>query len=79
MHNIGFAPDAEDTSLLAQYPVGTPLKTEVRIVFKTYRNDENGYSVYDVEDNNYRRLKINGYFPTPLRLDGYYMVDGVVK
>ena len=79
MHNIGFAPDAEDTSLLAQYPVGTPLKTEVRVVFKTYRNDENGYSVYDVEDNNYRRLKINGYFPTPLRLDGYYMVDGVVK
>ena len=45
MHNIGFAPDAEDTSLLAQYPVGTPLKTEVRVVFKTYRNDENGYSV----------------------------------
>lgn len=79
MQNIGFAPDAEDTSLLAQYPIGTPLKTEVRVVFKTYRNDENGYSVYDVEDNNYRRLKINGYFPTPLRLDGYYMVDGVVK
>lgn len=79
MQNIAFAPDAEDTSLLAQYPIGTPLKTEVRIVFKTYRNDENGYSVYDVEDNNYRRLKINGYFPTPLRLDGYYMVDGVVK
>lgn len=79
MHSMGFAPDAEDTSLLAQYPIGTPIKTEVRVVFKTYRNDENGYSVYDVEDSNYRRLKINGYFPTPLRLDGYYTVDGVVK
>ena len=79
MHNMRFAPDAEDTSLLAQYAVGAPIKTEVRIVFKTYRNDENGYSVYDVEDNDYRRFKINGYFPTPLRLDGYYIVDGVVK
>lgn len=42
MHNIGFAPDAEDTSLLAQYPVGTPLKTEVRIVFKLIETTRTG-------------------------------------
>ena len=79
MSDFYFSLDAEDTSLLAQYGVGTSLTAEVRVVRNIYRNPENGYSVYDVEDNDYRMLKLSGYFPTPLRLDGYYKVEGVIK
>lgn len=71
--------EAEDTSLLAQYEVGTPLASEVRVMRTVYRNDENGYSVYDAEDGDYRLLKLSGYFPAPLRLDGYYKVRGAVR
>ena len=74
-----FAPETEETSFLGQLSVNTPVITEVRIVNNNFRNDENGYSVYDVEDSDYHRFKINGYFPTKLRIDGYYTVDGVVK
>lgn len=74
-----FAPETEETSFLGQLSVNTPVITEVRIVNNNFRNDENGYSVYDVEDSDYHRFKINGYFPTKLRIDRYYTVDGVVK
>lgn len=79
MSVFNYSLDAEDTSLLAQYAIGTQLNFEVRVIRNIYRNNENGYSVYDTEDTNYRLLKLSGYFPTPLRLDGYYRVEGVVK
>ena len=68
-----------DTSLLAQYAIGASLSSEVRVVRNIYRNNENGYSIYDAEDTSYRLLKLSGYFPTPLRLDGYYRVRGIIK
>lgn len=71
--------DAEDTSLLAQFSIGTELTSDVRIVRNVYRNKDNGYSVYDAENNDYRMLKLSGYFPTSLRLDGYYKIKGLVK
>lgn len=74
-----FAPETEETSFLGQLSINTPVVIEVRVVNNNFRNDENGYSVYDVEDSDYHRFKINGYFPTKLRIDGYYTVDGVVK
>ena len=74
-----FAPETEETSFLGQLSINTPVVIEVRVVNNNFRNDENGYSVYDVEDTDYHRFKINGYFPTKLRIDGYYTVDGVVK
>ena len=72
MSDLKFSLDAEDTSLLAQYAIGASLSSEVRVVRNIYRNNENGYSIYDAEDTSYRLLKLSGYFPTPLRLDGYY-------
>jgi len=74
-----FAPETDETSFLGQLEINDPVSAEVRVVNNNFRNDENGYSVYDVEDTNYRRFKINGYFPTKLKIDGYYIVDGVVK
>lgn len=79
MSDLKFSLDAEDTSLLAQYAIGASLSSEVRVVRNIYRNSENGYSIYDAEDTDYRLLKLSGYFPTPLRLDGYYKVRGIVK
>ena len=55
------------------------MSSEVRVVRNIYRNNENGYSIYDAEDTSYRLLKLSGYFPTPLRLDGYYRVRGIIK
>lgn len=74
-----FVPETEETSFLGQRKIGESVNVEVRIVNRTYRNDENGYSIYDVEDAGYRRFKVSGYFPTPLRIDGYYKIIGVVK
>ena len=68
MSDLKFSLDAEDTSLLAQYAIGASLSSEVRVVRNIYRNNENGYSIYDAEDTSYRLLKLSGYFPTPLRL-----------
>ena len=79
MSDLKFSLDAEDTSLLAQYAIGASLSSEVRVVRNIYRNNENGYSIYDAEDTSYRLLKLSGYFPTPLRLDGYYRVRGIIK
>jgi len=72
-------PDMEDTSILSTFPINAPLQTEVRIAHKLFRREDDGYSVYDVEDSNYRWFKINGYFPAPLKLDAFYTLDGVVK
>ena len=58
-----FAPETEETSFLGQLSINTPVVIEVRVVNNNFRNDENGYSVYDVEDTDYHRFKINGYFP----------------
>lgn len=74
-----FAPTTEETSFLGQLDINDPVTTEVRIVNCTFRNEDNGYSVYDVEDNDYHRFKATGYFPTKLKIDGYYILDGVVK
>ncbi len=79
LSQFNFSMDAEDTSLLAQYAIGAPLGSEVRVVRTIYRNNDTGYSIYDAEDVDYRLLKLSGFFPTPLRLDGYYRVSGVVK
>lgn len=32
-----------------------------------------------LEDSVHRWFRINGYFPTPVKLDAFYTVDGVVK
>lgn len=77
--NHWFSAEADIISFLEQQPINTPLLTEVRIVRCLFRNEENGYSVYDVEDTNHRWFKILGYFPTQMKIDGYYTVDGVVK
>ena len=74
-----FAPTTEETSFLGQLDINDPVTAEVRIVNCTFRNEDNGYSVYDVEDNDYHRFKATGYFPTKLKIDGYYILDGVVK
>jgi len=74
-----FVPETEETSFLGQRKINEPVQTEVRIVNQNYRKEENGFSVYDVEDGDYHRFKVNGYFPTPLKIDGYYHIDGVVK
>lgn len=74
-----FAPQTEETSFLGQREINDPVIIETRIVNCTFRNEENGYSVYDVEDGEYHRFKVTGYFPTKMKIDGYYMLDGVVK
>lgn len=74
-----FEPETEETSFLNSVPINAPVRTEVRIAYNVYRNEENGYSVYNVEDGDHHWFKINGYFPAPMKIDGYYTVEGVIK
>lgn len=74
-----FAPETEETSYLNTLPLNSKLSTEVRMVRNIYRNEDNGYSVYEVEDTEHRWFKLTGYFPAALRLDIYYAVDGTIK
>lgn len=74
-----FAPETEETSYLNTLPLNSKLSTEVRMVRNIYRNEDNGYSVYEVEDIDHRWFKLTGYFPAALRLDIYYAVDGTIK
>lgn len=74
-----FAPETEETSYLNTLPLNSKLTTEVRMVRNIYRNEDNGYSVYEVEDTEHRWFKLTGYFPAALRLDIYYAVDGIIK
>lgn len=74
-----FAPETEETSYLNTLPLNSKLSTEVRMVRNIYRNEDNGYSVYDVEDIEHHWFKLTGYFPAALRLDIYYAIDGTVK
>lgn len=79
MEGYWFAPETDETAFLASMPINSPIQAEVRAVHKLFRNEETGYSVYEVEGSDHRWFKINGYFPTELRADSYYTVDGVVK
>lgn len=74
-----FAPVTEENSFLGALKVNTPITVEVRIAHSVYHNSETGFAVYSVEDTNHHWFRINGYFPTPVKLDAFYTVDGVVK
>ena len=70
---------AEIIPLLEQYAINDSITFEIRVLNELFRNDETGYSVYDVENSNCRRFKITGYFPISLKYDIHYMVEGLVK
>lgn len=70
---------AEIIPLLDQYEINDPMTAEIRILNEVFRNDETGYSIYDVENSNFRRFKITGYFPVPLKYNTYYVVEGLIK
>lgn len=74
-----FAPETEETSFLGALEVSSELCVEVRVVRNLYRNKENGYSVYDVEDAEHHWFKISGFIPSAMKIDSYYSVRGVVK
>jgi len=74
-----FAPETEETFFLSSKAINEEMQVEARAVRNIFRNAENGYSVYDVEDTNHRWFKISGYFPTDLKIDAYYTFTGLVK
>lgn len=71
--------ETEETSFLGRKKLNSRVFTEVRIVTCIYRNNDTGYSIYNVENTENRWLKISGYFPTELRYDSFYSVEGIVK
>lgn len=74
-----FAPETEETSILSSKAINEEMQIEARAVRSIFRNEENGYSIYNAEDSNHRWFKISGYFPTDLKIDAYYTLTGLVK
>ena len=74
-----FEVETEETSFLGKLKLNAAVNTEARIVACIYRNSDTGYSIYNVEDANNRWFKISGYFPTDLKLNAFYSMEGVVK
>lgn len=71
--------ETEETSFLGKKKLNSRVCTEVRIVTCLYRNNDTGYSIYNVENTENRWFKISGYFPTDLHFDSFYSVEGIVK
>ena len=71
--------ETEETSFLGRKKLNSRVCTEARVVTCIYRNNDTGYSIYNVENTENRWLKISGYFPAELRYNSFYSFDGIVK
>lgn len=72
-----YAPVTEENGPLASYKIGETIKKIVRPMSCLYRSEENGFCIYDVEEDG-RWFIIKGNFPYALILNSYYEITGTV-
>ena len=75
---FNFAQDLASDSVLSAYKEGSTITIKVRVVDCHYRKPDTGFGIYSVENENHRRFKIVGIFASPISLNYYYEVTGVV-
>jgi len=73
---FNYLPETEENGPLAPFRLGEHVHKTVRIMTCIYKGEQ-GFSVYDVEEND-RRMVIAGTFPYDLALNAFYNVTGEV-
>ena len=74
---FNYAPETKDTGALSAYRDGTQVTKVVRVLNLLFFNQETGYRVLQVEEDD-RLFVMKGYFPSEINLNGYYQVEGKV-